>query len=155
MPIRLKLFAALLGFAGAGFAGFAQAQTVTVPATTIIAARQTAFALSAGTFAGMKAAIQHKDHVKPWAEAAGELEEWAGLIPAMFPDGTQTGHDTKAKPEIWSDRAGFEKRAKAYAQAAMSLEAAARADDTAAFTAAFKSVGQACGACHKSYRAKE
>lgn len=145
---KVTLFAAL------SVAGIAQAQ-VSVPASTIIAARQSAFALSAGTFGGMKAAIQHRDSVKGWADQAGALEEWAQLIPSMFPDGTQTGHDTKAKAAIWTDRAGFEKRARAYADAARALETAARADDLAGFTAAFKNVGQACGACHKAYREKE
>ncbi len=137
------------------WAGLAHAQTVAMPASAVIAARQSAFALSAGTFAGMKAAIAHHDHVKAWADAAGSLEEWAGLIPSMFPDGTQTGHDTKAKPAIWTDRAGFEKRARAYGEAARALETAARNDDFPAFVAAFKQTAAACGACHKAYREKE
>lgn len=136
-------------------AGTAAAQTVTVPAATIIAARQSAYALSAGTVAGMKGAIAAGGHVKPWADAAGELEEWADLIPAMFPPGTESGHDTKARPEIWTDRTGFEKAAGNYAAAARQLAAAARADDKEAFAAAFKTTLQACGACHKNYRKKE
>ena len=70
----------------------------------------------------------------------------------MFPDGTQTGRNTKAKAEIWSDRAGFEKAAANFYQAAEKLETLAEADDKAGFAEQFKVTAGACGACHRAYR---
>ena len=60
--------------------------------------------------------------------------------------------NTRAKPDIWSDPAGFE-------TAAMGLETAAAAMVTAAGTdldalrGAMQGLGGACSACHKAYRA--
>jgi cytochrome c556 len=133
----------------------ALADPITVPSDLIISARQTSFFLSAGVFGGFKGAIASGADVKPLADGAGALAEWAGLLPSLFPPGTDKGHDTKALPKIWTDTAGFQKAADNYATAAKSLEAAAKAGDKAAFAAAFKQTGKACGACHKAYREKE
>ena len=51
--------------------------------------------------------------VKPFEGAAGGIVSWAKQIPLVFPKGSETGHDTKAMPEIWSDGAGFVKDANA------------------------------------------
>jgi cytochrome c556 len=129
--------------------------TISVKPEVLIAARQSAYAMSSGTFAGMKDAIKDGEDVKPWADAAADMAEWAGVIPSLFPPGTEKGNDTKAKPAVWSDRAGFIKAAGVYQDAAKKLAAAAKANDKAAFAAAFKETGKACGACHKAYREKE
>ena len=46
-----------------------------------------------------------------------EIDDRTHLIKGYFPAGTETG-DTKARPEIWSNRAGFDAAADRY-QAAM------------------------------------
>ena len=128
---------------------------VTVPSDTIIASRQTTLFLTGVVFGGLKQAVTSGADVKPLADNAAAIAEWAGILPTMFPSGTDKGHDTKALPAIWSDRVGFEKDAAAYAAAAKNLAAAAKAGDKAAFAVAFKQTGKACGACHKAYRKKE
>ncbi|HTZ70270.1 MAG TPA: cytochrome c [Acetobacteraceae bacterium] len=133
----------------------AQAPGITVPADTLIAARQSNFLLSEGTFMGMKNAIADKEDVTVWADAAGFLANWAGTLPSLFPPGTEKGHDTKALAAVWTDRAGFEKAATRYGDAAKKLQAAAKSGDKAAFAAAFKETGKACGACHKKFRQKD
>ncbi|MFL4471023.1 cytochrome c [Tateyamaria armeniaca] len=68
-------------------------------------------------------------------------------------EGSEQGaiEGSRAKPEIWSDAAGFE-------ESAMALETAAAAMVTAAGTdleslrAAMGPVGKSCGDCHKAYR---
>jgi cytochrome c556 len=133
----------------------ALADPVTVPPDTIISARQTTFLLSASVFVGIKGAVTSGANPKPYADSAAALAEWAGIIPTLFPPGTDKGHDTKALPKIWTDMAGFTKAASNYEDAAKALQAAAKAGDAKAFAAAFKQTGKACGACHKAYRAKE
>jgi cytochrome c556 len=133
----------------------ALADPFTVQPDLIISARQTSFYLSAGVFGGFKGAVASGADVKPLADGAGALAEWAGLLTSLFPPGTDKGHDTKALPKIWTDTAGFQKAADNFATAAKSLVTAAKAGDKAAFAAAFKQTGKACGACHKAYRAKE
>jgi cytochrome c556 len=131
------------------------ADPVTVPSDTIISARQTAFLLSGSVFGAIKATVTSGADVKGQADNAGALVEWAGIIPTLFPAGTDKGHDTKALPKVWTDMPGFLKAAQNYAAAAKTLQDAAKADDKKAFAAAFKQTGKACGACHKAYRAKE
>lgn len=69
----------------------------------------------------------------------------------LFPDGTETGHKTRARPEIWSDRATFDARAEDMVTAVTAArETTAQGLD--AFRPAFARVGQSCGGCHESFR---
>jgi cytochrome c556 len=146
----------LVGGARMGGAGLALAQgaTVSVPADTIIAARQAGFDLQAGNVTGMKADIDAGNDVKGFKDAAGALSAWGHSIPAMFPDGTQTGHETHALPAVWSDRAGFQKAAENFWTQADKLAVLADANDKPGFAAQYTLTTQACGACHRNYRAK-
>ena len=100
----------------------------------------------------MNAGEQSGADVKPYATGAEAMVKWAMQYTALYPDGTQTGHDTKAKPEIWSDRAGFEKADAAFVSAAEKLAEAAKSGDKAAFAAAFTTTTQSCGGCHRNYK---
>ena len=142
---------ALLVLGGAGFA-MAQGASVQVPADTIIAARQAAFDLQAGNAGAMKAAIDGGGDVKRLTDAAKALSNWGHVIPGMFPDGTQAGHDTHALPAVWSDRAGFEKAAENFWTQADKLAVLAEANDKAGFATQYTATTQACGACHRNYR---
>ena len=73
-----------------------------------------------------------------------KLKEAHGL----FPEGSGGG-DSRAKPEIWSDRAGFDQAMKD-AQAAASALAAVT--DEAAYVPAMKTLGGSCKNCHDKYR---
>ncbi len=128
---------------------------IAIKPDVLIAARQSAYAMSAGTFAGMHNTVKNGEEVKQWSDAADEMADWASVIPSLFPPGTEKGHDTKAKPAVFSDPAGFAKAAGVYADAAKKLAVAAKANDKAAFAIAFKETAKACGACHKAYREKE
>ena len=138
-----------------GMVGLARAADgIALKPDDIIAARQAGFALQGAEATAMKAIVDSGGSVKPLADGAKALAKWGHVIPTMFPDGTQTGHDTKAKPEIWTDRAGFEKAAADYAAAADKLAALAEADDKAGFAAQYKETTAACGGCHRPYRAR-
>lgn len=119
-----------------------------------IAVRQTAMGLTGGDFALLRAVVASKGDVKHLDEPAKAIARWATLIPAAFPPGTDKGGNTKALPEIWSDRAGFEKRARQMGEAANRVAAAAKAGDAEAVAADTKLLGEQCSGCHKAYRAK-
>lgn len=147
----------LLGLAVTfGVGGLALAQeagpAVPLPAGTIIATRQAGFDLQGGNVGAMKAAIEAGLDVKPLADGAKALAAWGRVIPALFPDGTQTGNNTKARPEIWSDRAGFQKAAETFYANADKLAVLAEANDKAGFAAQYTTTTQSCVACHRSYR---
>jgi cytochrome c556 len=136
---------------GLARAELAQAQT---PSQDIIVTRQAGFDLQGGAFDAIRAAVAAKGDIKPYATAAGGIEAWAKQIPLVFPKGSETGHDTKAKPEIWTDSAGFAKDANDLATAAGKLEELAKAGDAAGVADQVKVVGAACGACHRTYRVR-
>lgn len=147
------LFLPLFMLGGAGLA-LAQGAMVSVPADTIIAARQAGFDLQAGNVTGMKADIDAGNDVKGFRDAANALSAWGHSIPAMFPDGTQAGHETHALPAVWTDRAGFQKAAENFWTQADKLAVLADANDKPGFAAQYTLTTQACGACHRNYRAK-
>ena len=150
----------LLGLAAMGLSGLATAQTVpagadlSFPADTLIAARQAGYDLQAGVAASMKTVIEAGGDVKGLVDGAKGLSSYGHVIPALFPDGTQSGHNTKARPEVWSDRAGFQKAAQTFWMEADKLAILADANDKAGFAAQYTVTTQACGACHRAYRVR-
>jgi cytochrome c556 len=73
-----------------------------------------------------------------------KLKEAHGL----FPEGSGGG-DSRAKPEIWTDRAGFDQAMKDAQAAAAAI---ATVTDEAAYGPAFKTLGGSCKGCHDKYR---
>lgn len=73
-------------------------------------------------------------------------------LPGLFPEDSKTGHDTEAKPEIWTHKDDFNGRMTKIA--ADSEAAIASITDQASFTATMPKILGQCGACHKEYRAK-
>ena len=131
-----------------GLGGVALAQTFDP-----IATRKAGQDVLAGTFAGVKAVITLKGDVKTLEGPGKAIQHWALVFPTLFPAGTDKG-DTKAAPAIWTDQAGFQKDAMALSAAGEKLATAAKAGDETAVAAAYKEIGDACGACHKDYRLK-
>lgn len=143
--------AAVLGVSGIAWA---QGASASLTPDQVIAARQAAYDLMYGDVTGMKAAVENRLNVKDFKDAADAIVHWSLVIPTMFPDGTQQGHNTKAKPTIWSDRAGFEKDAKNLTEQATKLAQLADSGDKAGFAAQFKATAGACKTCHDTYKAR-
>jgi cytochrome c556 len=119
-----------------------------------IAIRQVGMALTGGNFTFIRSLVAAKGDVKALEAPAKALARWAATIPSVYPVGSEKGGDTKALPEVWSDRAGFEKISVAMGAAATKLAEAAKADDADAVALATKALGEQCSACHKGYRAR-
>jgi cytochrome c556 len=84
---------------------------------------------------------------------ADALAALSHMIAEGFPEGS-TGENSKAKPEIWTNMAGFEAKAVALQQATAALAAAAPTLTQATLGAALGPVGGACGGCHNDFQAK-
>jgi cytochrome c556 len=69
----------------------------------------------------------------------------------LFPNGTETGGDTAAKPEIWTDKAEFESIAKQL-DAVTGKAAAAAPGGLDSFKTAMGEVGKTCKSCHEKFR---
>lgn len=80
----------------------------------------------------------------------------AGLarqLPAWFPSGSgpESGAETSAKPEIWSNFADFRAKSATMNQTLIRLTAAAERGDIAPLRERFREVSEACTACHRIY----
>ena len=86
---------------------------------------------------------------------AARVSFLAGLLADAFPDSSQTG-DTEAKPEVWSNRADFNRRLNEFTQhaAALSQLTKQHGGNAEAFRAAARTVVQDCKGCHDNYRNK-
>jgi len=146
MTKKLALAAAMVLAA----AGMANAQS----GPNTIEVRQVAMALLGANFAGIRGVVAAKGEVKTLENPAKAMARFAGIVPSLFPAGTAAGSNTKATPEVFSDAAGFKTAAMALGTAATALAEAAKAGDADAVAAQIKAVGDSCGNCHKTYRAK-
>lgn len=119
----------------------------------VIAVRQIAFDLNNGDFAYIRSVVAAKGDVKQLEAPAKAIARWASVLPTLFPAGSDKG-ETKARSEIWSDNAGFRKVAATLGDAAAKLATDAKASNADAVAADAKTLGDACGACHRGYRAR-
>ena len=85
---------------------------------------------------------------------ANALRDLTADLAALFPEGSDFG-ETKARADIWSDWAGFEKAANDAKTATAAFAEAVTGGDAGNIEAAFKQVGEACKGCHKTYREKD
>lgn len=87
--------------------------------------------------------------VKSMADAQAE-----GVAKDVWNASSQTGATVKtgAKPEIWTDAAGF---TAAWKDLDTATAALAATTDLASFKAAFPAVGAACKGCHEKFRQAE
>ena len=97
-------------------------------------------------------AVGNGADVTAMAPQAAKLAELGHDIPAMFPAGTETANRTRAWPEVWTDRANFERLAGRFATASKKLTTLAAAGDKDGFASQWDTVGNECGGCHRSFK---
>ncbi|MCW5642118.1 MAG: cytochrome c [Burkholderiaceae bacterium] len=85
------------------------------------------------------------------ASNAATAEMMSKLPWAAFGDGTDKG-DTKAKPEIWSDKAKFMAASEKMQGEMTKLAAVAKGGNIDAIKAQVGATGGACKACHDDFR---
>lgn len=87
------------------------------------------------------------------AESAAVADFVAKLPWAAFGPGTDLG-ETKAKPEIWANKAKFDDYAHKMQAEMSKLAVAAKSGQADAIKAAVNATGGACKSCHDDFRAK-
>jgi cytochrome c556 len=86
--------------------------------------------------------------------SAALLDATNKMILEAFPKGTESGAETRARPEVWTDSEKF-KQALARLQAETpKLTEAAQAGTLDALRGTFSGVVKGCDGCHESFRAK-
>lgn len=86
------------------------------------------------------------------ADSAAHAEYMSRLPWAAFVDGTDKGGNTKAKAEIWKDKAKFNDYAEKMQAEMSKLSAAAKTGNLDAIKPAVGAVGAACKTCHDAFR---
>jgi cytochrome c556 len=132
----------------------ASAGNVRADGFDVIETRQAGQDAMSGDFAGIRAVIAAKGDVKTLENPAKYIARWMRQYPTLFPPGSDQGHNTKALPAVWTDMPGFQKGANDVAEAADKLTEFAKAGDADGVAAQVKVIGDACGACHRTYRAR-
>lgn len=89
-------------------------------------------------------------------QASAEVIEFVSKLPwEAFGPGTDEGHHTHAKPEIWKDPAKFKQASEKMQAAATKLSAAAKTGKLDEVKTAFGALGQSCKGCHDDFRARD
>ena len=101
----------------------------------------------------IKGAAEGKDYATVETKAR-DIMGTAEKIPDLFPKGSTAGK-TKAKAEICEKSDDFSKGAKNLRKAASELADAAKSGDGAAVDVKVKALSNACGSCHKAFRAEK
>ncbi|MGC3982854.1 MAG: cytochrome c [Steroidobacteraceae bacterium] len=128
-----------------------------VQASQAIAARKAVYTLIGNSFSPLGGVLQGKTQFDA-ADALKRAERVALLASysqEVYPEVSKTGN-TKAKPEIWEDRAAFDKRLQEFVDHSNALVAQLRKDknNADAFKAAATTVANDCKGCHDQFRAK-
>lgn len=154
--LPLLLLPALAACATASDEAPTSAARAAAPGTAeLIAARKAMMHMAATlTFESVMPAVRNGSDVKRQEHAADGLAHFGHSIAGLFPEGS-LAPDGRALPAIWSNKADFDARSKAFGDASARLAQLAKAGDTAGFAAQAKVVAGGCNGCHSLYRAEE
>lgn len=139
------VLAATLGLAVMSVGGLAYAQA------DAIKARKDGFQVFRVSMGAIKKVVDDNGPASAAVAPAEAIAAQAGKQLQHFPAGSDKG-DTKAKPEIWANKAQFDGYMKDAEAKATALAAAAKSGDMAAVKAGFGALGGTCGTCHKAFR---
>lgn len=117
---------------------------------------QSYFALLAANFGPMVSSVKGEI---PWDQT--KMENWANDLSALstldimrgFVDGSDKG-TTRAKPDIWDNKADFTSKMENLHKELASLQQVTAGGDRKAIAEQVGAAGKACKACHDDYKSK-
>ncbi|MBK6553586.1 MAG: cytochrome c [Rhodocyclaceae bacterium] len=146
----------LAGFALSVVAGTTLAQMKVEDAITF---RQSGYKFMAWNMGKIKANVEGQYNKDQVAAAANVVAAIANSgMGALYIPGSDKGkgwHETNVKPELFTDKEGVGKVARAFNDAANEMARVAATGDAAAVKAQFGKLGETCKACHDKYRKEE
>ena len=115
--------------------------------------RKAAFTVMGAHFGRIGAMASGKAPFDAAAAAANaDIVATMSMLPyAGFIEGTASG-ETRAKPEIWTERVKFDAAANKMQDEVSKLNVAAKSGNLDQIKVAFGAAGQSCKACHDNYR---
>ena len=146
----------LAGFALSVVAGTTLAQMKVEDAITF---RQSGYKFMAWNMGKIKANVEGQYNKDQVAAAANVVAAIANSgMGALYSPGSDKGkgwHETNVKPELFTDKEGVGKVARAFNDAANEMARVAATGDAAAVKTQFGKLGETCKACHDKYRKEE
>lgn len=145
----------VLALAVAGLAGAAAAAAPSSPAAQAVLTRQQNYKHMGRAFKTISDELKKDSPDKSVIAAnAQTVKTSAAELPTWFPKGSgpEAGVKTAAKPQIWSDPAGFAAAAGRLKTESAKLQQFAAAGDLTAIKTQFAATGAACKNCHEKYR---
>jgi cytochrome c556 len=123
-------------------------------ADDVIKTRQADMKEMGKSLKAIKGIIDSSGNAADVVAPANKIVEVAGLIPSLFPKGSDQGK-TAAQPAIWENWDAFAKHAEDLKGEATMLASAGQSGDLATVRAQFDKTAKMCGACHKDFKKKE
>lgn len=147
------------GMAAGGEAGMGAGGQQHNPADQAVEYRQALFTVIGGNFTSIGAMLQGRAEFNGASalKSAERTAQLAAMVGDAFPDISKTGTTSKASPDIWTNRAEFDKLAKDFADHSAALFAVLKKDNktaSAEFKTAATAVAGDCKGCHDKFRTK-
>lgn len=154
METSLRKIAVLCGAVALAVTAAAAAA---VKPETAIHYRQSVYTMMGWNFAPLAQMVKGKE---PWDATAFALhaDRIAFLTPQLlegFPQGSDQGAETEAKPEIWKNMDDFKSKMNDLVRESKALSDVAKTGDEAKMREQFKKTAGACKSCHDKYRNEE
>ncbi|MEO7063528.1 MAG: cytochrome c [Dokdonella sp.] len=131
--------------------------TAAVKPETAIHYRQSVYTMIGWNFAPMAQMVKGKT---AWdgAEFSKHADRIAALTTQLmegFPQGSDTGAKTEAKPDIWKNPDDFKSKMDELVNQSRALAEIAKGGDEAKMKEQFKTTAGACKSCHDKYRTED
>lgn len=131
------------------------AASVAMNPADIVATRRAGMGIASADFMVIRLAAEKGADIRRFEGPARSLAQWAAALPGMFPVGTGPGTtNTRARQEIWSNRADFEQKAADFRAAVTRMADAAAANNMTEGSRQWDAAWRSCNACHAAYRAQ-
>jgi len=121
-----------------------------------IASRQAGYKFMAWNMGRIKANVEGQYNKDEVIQAANVIQAIANSgMGKLYLPGTDKGkgfHETKVKPELFTDKEGVGKVGKAFNEAANEMARVAATGDQAAVKEQFGKLGQSCKGCHEKFK---
>jgi cytochrome c556 len=155
MPNRLKIVACAAAAAGIAVAGLASAAGQPLSrAEQSIKYREGLYQAIVWNFGPMSAAVQGKAPYDKdaFAKQAARVAVLTPMLAEGFAVESAIKGKSEAKPEIWQNKAEFDKLMQDLVTKSAALAEVAKTGDMAKIKPAFGETGQACKACHDKFK---
>jgi cytochrome c556 len=151
MRFWLTAFGAVLGF-GALVTAYEHGNAQTNVAKLVEDRQAVMGSMGRELFQGVNRVVRGEQPIETAVAPAEAVSRHAQQLISLFPAGSgrEAAPATRARPEVWSNRAEFEAAARKFAEESAKLADAAKSGNVETLRAQFGPTASACGGCHEA-----